>query len=292
MRVGSDITGGGIIEPRNLPINVLNNGGLTTAFNADHTTTFSGNALVPDDAYDSSWNADLSVPTKNAIWDSLLPITGGTPSFAGTITSTKATSPIFTNSAASTGSKYWEQTNTGAQLYWGNESSTGGSLVSGSPAYSSFLSTGNATDLVLGTNLVKGAILTATGLDVVGNITAANLTSGTYTPTLTNDTNLSSSTAQITNYYRIGSMVHVSGYIDIDPVAATTTVLLMSLPISTSISVASTLNGVASGSVSGQYQPIRLLRGDNATSTAKFTWEAVSTDAGQINFEFTYQIIP
>lgn len=33
------------------------------------TALFGGSVTVPDDAYDSGWNGDLTVPTKNAIWD-------------------------------------------------------------------------------------------------------------------------------------------------------------------------------------------------------------------------------
>jgi len=58
-----------------------------------------------------------------------------------------------------------------------------------------------------------------------------NVFSGTYTPTLTNTTNVALSTAQVSQYMRVGNVVTVSGFLLIDPTAAGNTILGMSLPI-------------------------------------------------------------
>ena len=153
----------------------------------------------------------------------------GNKTYSGSIISTKTTSPIFTNTAATTNNKYFELLNTGAQLYWGNESSTGAAIVSGAPAYSSYFTTGNATDLVLGTNLVSRLTIASTGAITASSLagtgdrvvvanssgvlsaTTAAPTSGTYTPTVTNFQNAGSITAYASQYTRIGSVVTVSG---------------------------------------------------------------------------------
>src|SRR3989304_10106925 len=56
--------------------------------------------------------------------------------------------------------------------------------------------------------------------------------SGTYTPTLTNGTNVAASTAFECQWMRIGSVVCVRGKFNLDPTSAnTTTILGISLPV-------------------------------------------------------------
>lgn len=54
---------------------------------------------------------------------------------------------------------------------------------------------------------------------------------GTWTPTLTNTTNLDASTPFLSQYLRVGNVVNFSGRVDLDPTAAASVVLGMSLPI-------------------------------------------------------------
>lgn len=63
-------------------------------------------------------------------------------------------------------------------------------------------------------------------------VAAANITSGTYIPTLTNTTNISASTAYRLQYMRVDSVITVSGKVDIDPTSTGATELRISLPIS------------------------------------------------------------
>jgi hypothetical protein len=60
---------------------------------------------------------------------------------------------------------------------------------------------------------------------------AAGIASSTWTPTLTNTTNLDASTAYQGQYIRFGNTVTCSGKVDVDPTAAAATVLGISLPI-------------------------------------------------------------
>src|SRR5439155_66361 len=54
----------------------------------------------------------------------------------------------------------------------------------------------------------------------LGSTDISDLASGTYTPTLTNSVNVAASTAYTCQYLRVGSVVTVSGQMDIDPTGA------------------------------------------------------------------------
>jgi hypothetical protein len=76
---------------------------------------------------------------------------------------------------------------------------------------------------------------------------------GTYTPTVTGAVNVASATPQASFYNRIGSIVTVSGRVDIDPTSASTsTQLLISLPVASDFTdaadAAGTTNAASQGS--------------------------------------------
>jgi hypothetical protein len=72
------------------------------------------------------------------------------------------------------------------------------------------------------------------------------LAGGTYTPTLTNSANIDSSTAYSCQYMRVGSIVSVSGRVDIDQTAsATQTDLKMTLPVASDFANSNELAGAA-----------------------------------------------
>jgi hypothetical protein len=77
----------------------------------------------------------------------------------------------------------------------------------------------------------------ATGtVALTSNIPTPDATPLTYTPTLTNTTNVAASTASVTNYMRYGNMVFVWGQINITSSGTgTTTVLGFSLPIASAL---------------------------------------------------------
>lgn len=80
-------------------------------------------------------------------------------------------------------------------------------------------------------------------------------TSGTYTPTLGNVTNVAASTVQQAfTYIRVGSIVYVSGSVSQDATsAATLTVLSMTLPIASNFATTFDANGTAASPTSGEY---------------------------------------
>lgn len=118
---------------------------------------------------------------------------------------------------------------------------------------------------------------------------STNLASGTYTPTLTNTTNVAASTAYINNYMRVGSSVTVSGHVDIDPTTTGSTVLGMSLPVASAFGTVDQLGGVAASSgVAG----IAIAILANATNDrATFQYIAVDTTNQTFYFTFTYTVL-
>ena len=123
-----------------------------------------------------------------------------------------------------------------------------------------------------------------------GNPTGT-ITSGTYTPTITNTTNVASSTAYSTQYLRVGNTVTVSGMVNVDVTAGTTlTEIGISLPVASDFANAYEGAGLihfeASTSMTGA------IRADatNNRMTALWTNDA-TVDARDFVFHFTYQVI-
>jgi hypothetical protein len=80
----------------------------------------------------------------------------------------------------------------------------------------------------------------------LGAILSSQDVTGTYTPTLTNTTNVAASTAFQCQYIRLGDMVIVSGRVDVDPTSASAVTLLgISLPVASNIGAVEDLAGVA-----------------------------------------------
>ena len=94
----------------------------------------------------------------------------GTLSSTSTISSTKISGAWIQNVSATTGAAYYAQTNTAGSLYLGVESSTGGSIMSGTTAYASVFGTDNNKPVqIVSNNAVVGSF-SSTGLAVTGDI--------------------------------------------------------------------------------------------------------------------------
>lgn len=132
---------------------------------------------------------------------------------------------------------------------------------------------------------------TDVGLDVAGTITATNLTSGTYTPTLTNTTNITSSTALVCFYQRVGNIVFVNGSATITATSTgTTTVLGVSLPVASNIGASTDLKGFGISNYSFWTDPI--LSGDSANDRATLTYAVGDTAGTQtVYFQFSYSVL-
>ena len=153
-------------------------------------------------------------------------------------------------------------------------------------------------------NVGIGTSSPACAIDVVGGIqtsrtavtspaaTDGNVFSGTYTPTLTNTTNVAASTAYECQYMRVGNVVTVSGQVDIDPTSATTdTVLGMSLPIASALAANRQLGGTAANSTAGRYGEGVAITADLTNDRAQFLLRPTSTNNSSYGFSFTYRVI-
>ena len=165
------------------------------------------------------------------------------------------------------------------------------------PAYSDISGVWHAIETtggyVPGTRLVSAG----TGLSGGGDLTAdrtISLTvptaSGTYTPTLTNTANISSSSALQCQYMRVGNVVTVSGGVAVTPtLLATLTTLGLSLPIASNIGAAENLGGAANSSA--VVSASAAVFGDAVNDRATFQMISVGTGSEPFYFSFTYLVI-
>ena len=110
----------------------------------------------------------------------------------------------------------------------------------------------------------------------------------TYTPTLTNVTNISSSTAHECVYMRVGNAVTVSGKVDIDQTSPGVIELGISLPVASNFTDDSDLAGVGDGDVHGD-EPM-YLKADVANNRASLNANDTHTSNHSHRFIFTYQV--
>ena len=108
-----------------------------------------------------------------------------------------------------------------------------------------------------------------------------------YTPSLTNTTNISSSTAQALQGMRIGNFVTINGAVSATPTAAGQCVLSMSIPIASTFTAQGQLGGTG---VTSSYWPV-YIRASTTAYNAVFVWNATSTTAQTIYFNFGYKIV-
>lgn len=118
------------------------------------------------------------------------------------------------------------------------------------------------------------------------------MTSGTYTPTLTNVTNLDSSTAYDAQYLRMGTVVTVSGKADVDPTTAggTSTQLGISLPIASNFSANEQCGG-AGPMIGVTLVDTAIIRADATNDRAAAVWFANDNGPQVMSFHFTYLIV-
>lgn len=147
-----------------------------------------------------------------------------------------------------------------------------------------------------GTGVSFGQVNLASSAAVIGTLPVGNggtgLTAvdGTYTPTLNGVSNVAASTAYVTGWYRVGSMVTVFGKIDIDATlaASTATELGVSLPIASNMTGEEDLGGNAiSDSVASLSARIKA---DPTNDRAAIVFKALSLTNDSYSFEFSYQV--
>lgn len=154
-------------------------------------------------------------------------------------------------------------------------------------------------------NYMHGTVTSYSGTSLVTNITdtggsgtladwnisisgtqgPAGGVSGTYTPTLTNGTNVATSIAYACQYMRVGSVVTVSGKVSIDPTATGITILSLSLPIASTLGATENLGGTTICQGISQFGSILGLSG-----LARMDIISTNTAIQDYYFTFTYII--
>lgn len=112
-------------------------------------------------------------------------------------------------------------------------------------------------------------------------------TVGFYAPTLTNVTNVASSSPRTTRYIRIGDMVWVYGYVQINPSALGQVELGMSLPIASNFTSVYDCGGTAAAATLDT-QAVAI-RADTANDRASFFFNC--SNAGTIEYHFSFMYI-
>jgi len=128
--------------------------------------------------------------------------------------------------------------------------------------------------------------------NAVTGTTNQYIASGTYTPTLTNGSNVTASTAYACQWMRVGNVVTVSGKVDIDPnLTSTSTQLGISLPIASTTGGAQNLAGTAVGDNGSALANAAQILADTANNRANLAFWSSSTANAAWSFNFTYVIL-
>ena len=131
----------------------------------------------------------------------------------------------------------------------------------------------------------NGTITVTNGAGSIG-LDIANYALTTYTPTLTNTTNIAASTANTTYYQRIGDAIHVWGTVTVDAtLALTISEMGMSLPVASGVGQDYEIGGTASFEDNTSVQII----GDVANGRAKWRFTPQSATNNKYSFHFTYK---
>lgn len=135
-----------------------------------------------------------------------------------------------------------------------------------------------------------GSINIAGSYYVNGVALANPVTSGTYSPTLTNVANLDASTTFTAQYLRVGAVVTVSGRISVDPTTSgLSTILGISLPIASILSTSTQCAGVAGASgIAGQ---VAAIAADTVNNRAEAIWVASDITNQSMFYTYTYTIV-
>lgn len=136
-------------------------------------------------------------------------------------------------------------------------------------------------------NVTGAMTATHTALNAVAAITFA---SGTYTPTLTNGTNIAASTPVVCQYMRVGNVVTVSGSLSATCTSAgVASRLTISLPIASTFAIPSNAGGILMSSSNTLAFTIGAISGVGTTAQADLS--AATTSSQACPFSFTYQVI-
>lgn len=148
--------------------------------------------------------------------------------------------------------------------------------------------------------LTSGNITTSGQIQLVANGTTGwyalsnspTVYSGTYTPTLSNTTNIGASTAYVTQYMRVGNVVTVGGKVSIDvTTTATDFVLGVTLPIASAFTAEEQCGGTFIQNIAVNPKETGFIKADTTNDRAYFSGQSVGTANYAWYFSFTYLIV-
>jgi hypothetical protein len=117
-----------------------------------------------------------------------------------------------------------------------------------------------------------------------GVVEELNLDYGTYTPTLTNIANLTSSTPAVCSWQRVGDIVVVSGSFTVDALIGGLTSLRMTLPVASNFTSITDASGAGSGVIAESHAAYA----DDVNDEVIFRWTSASTASHVVYFMFMY----
>lgn len=150
----------------------------------------------------------------------------------------------------------------------------------------------------LSANRVIGADTSSVGLATKpyvnsGMALKANVSSigeGTYTPTLSAGTNISSVTARLCHFMRIGNQVTVMGYLDCTTSGLSNSVIYVSLPVASNIGLDEDLTGQCTPNLA--LGNPGYVTGYPTGDQAQIEFNAIAITSSTVRFSFMYTVIP
>jgi hypothetical protein len=138
-----------------------------------------------------------------------------------------------------------------------------------------------------------GGYFTATDVEDALQELGANTESGTYTPTLTNVTNINASTVYPFMYTRVGNTVIVAGKVDFDPTTTGTTELGITLPIASNFANDYDCVGTTVGESGNVFDDAGWIKADITNDRAAlFSTATIGSTGNHTHWaNFTYQVI-
>lgn len=204
---------------------------------------------------------------------------------------------------------YWYDLKTGKSIFKDNSFNVGksnsaadGAGTRHEPEGLEFIKDGNTYQLVVGVvSGDTGARVTRLyiadkplerffrGIDVPYDSQLGNVFSSVYTPTLTNTTNITSSTAYECFYQRVGNVIQISGRVDITPTATSiNTELNIQLPVPSVFTSTFQAAGLArTNSATAPQQGVIFSSSSLGTATLRYAPIAIASHAFYFNFSYS-----
>lgn len=127
-----------------------------------------------------------------------------------------------------------------------------------------------------------------TQTDIPSFLTAAKIESGTFSSSITNQTNVAASTFNGMQYIRIGDYVSVDAYVAIDPTATGLTVIDLQLPVASSLATSVDVMGL--GNCQGFHDQNGTVTANVGAGKATFAYIATDINNQVFYIHFSYRI--